>query len=611
MSNTAAAAIEAKKTLRETLRTFFRSATTFTRLAFAAAPGRASAAIAAELAGAAMALISSYQIKDVVQAASNGSSQQAVAAAVALAATAGVATLCFMIYGQLSPRLVEAISVYLDGELVRLTARIPTLEYADRPAHADKIALIRNSRQQLASGLQVVAVSFRLTVQLLGTFVILMSVDPWLGLLPLFAIPRALAGQEARRLQVRAQEATAEPMRLRGHIFNHATSPVAGKELRIFNLGEELALRYRQISATTRHLNVRANWGGALWSALGDSIFTVGCIAAVVWLVLQAAHGAVTPAGVVLAASLITGLILQMNAALQYTQFIQALSTTAERYVWLEDFSNEAAKTQLGEARSPAVLRRAIRLDGVGFAYPDRDKPVLSDVSLEIPAGKVIALVGENGSGKSTLVKLLCGFYRPSSGRVLIDDTDLAGIAPGDWRGRIGGAFQDFTNFETPMHESVGLGDLPHLGDRDRAVAAMGRAGAADLARLNAQGLDVMLGKKWGGIDLSGGQWQKLALGRALMRDEPLLVVFDEPAAALDASAEHDLFERFAAEARSGQSAGRATLLISHRFSTVRMADAIAVLEAGQIAEFGSHGALMKAGGKYAELFEIQASAYR
>jgi ATP-binding cassette, subfamily B, bacterial len=308
---------------------------------------------------------------------------------------------------------------------------------------------------------------------------------------------------------------------------------------------------------------------------------------------------------------LATGLIIQMTFALQFAQYFQAIMTTVERYEWLVDFSNTAARAASGEAAAPAILRHGLRVEGVGFAYPDRDKPVLTDVSFEIPAGKVIALVGENGSGKSTLVKLLCGFYRPSSGRILIDDTELTEIAPADWRGRIGGAFQDFTNFEVAMHESVGLGDLPKLGDRDRAAAAMARAGGADLARLDAQGLEVMLGKKWGGVDLSGGQWQKLALGRALMRDDPLLVVFDEPAAALDASAEHDLFERFAAEARSGQSDHRATLLISHRFSTVRMADAIAVLDAGRIAEFGSHETLMKAGGKYAELFEIQASAYR
>ena len=599
--------MKAVKTLRE----LARGTAAFTRLAFVAAPSRASAVMCTQLLGAALALVSSYQIKDVVQAAANGSPQHAIAVALVLAATGGASGICSVIYGRMTPRLVEAISVHLDGDLVRLTARIPTIEFADRPLYADKIGLIRSSRQQLASGLQIVALNFRLIFTLLGTFFILISIDPWLVLLPLFAIPRLLAGKEARRLTVRAQEATAEPMRLRGHIFNHATSPVAGMELRIFGLGEELAKRHRDISANTWHLNVKSSLVGALWSALGDTIFTAGCIAAVGWLVVQADAGQVSPGGVVLAASLITGLILQMNAALQFTQYLHALSTTAERYLWLEDFSNSAAKVAVGDTLSPVVLRHGIVLEGVSFTYPDRDDPVLADVSLKIPAGKVIALVGENGSGKSTLVKLLCGFYRPSSGRILIDDLDLAEIVPADWRRRISGAFQDFTNFETPMHESVGLGDLPHLGDRERAAAALARAGGTDLAKLNAQGLDVMLGKKWGGIDLSGGQWQKVALGRALMRDEPLLVVFDEPAAALDASAEHQLFERLAAEVRSGQSAGRATLLISHRFSTVRMADAIAVLDAGRVVEFGSHGALMKADGKYAELFEIQASAYR
>ncbi|HEX4711676.1 ABC transporter ATP-binding protein [Phenylobacterium sp.] len=597
--------------LLETLNKLSRSVAALLRLAFAAAPGRATAAIAAELLGAILSLVSTYQIKSVVQAAATQSPGHALSAALILAGTGGAAGISFVIYGQLSPRVVEAISVHLDGELVRLTARIPTLEYADRPAYADKIGLIRNSSQQLAGGLQVVALNVRTLVMLIGTFVILVGVDPWLALLPLFAIPRALAGREARRLTVRAQEATAEPMRLRGHIFNHATSPAAGKELRIFGLGKELADRYRQITSQTRHLNVRANWGGAFWSALGDVVFTAGCVGAVAWLVAQAADGAASPGGVVLAASLITGLILQMNAALQLAQYFQAISTTVERYLWLVDFSDEAARTAVGETPSPPVLRRGIAVERVSFTYPDRDKPVLSDVSLELPAGRVVALVGENGSGKSTLVKLLCGFYRPLSGRVLIDDTDLADIAPADWRGRIGGAFQDFTNFEVQLHESVGLGDLPALGDRGRAAAALGRAGGADLATLNPAGLEVMLGKKWGGVDLSGGQWQKLALGRALMREQPLMVVFDEPAMALDASSEHDLFERFAAEARSGQSAGRATLLISHRFSTVRMADAIAVLDAGRIVEFGSHEALIAAAGKYAELFEIQASAYR
>ncbi|HEX3699885.1 MAG TPA: ABC transporter ATP-binding protein [Phenylobacterium sp.] len=594
------------------LRGFFRNVAALAGLAFAAAPARSAAAVGSELLGTLLALASTYQIKTVVQAAAGRDPREAALSGLLLALTGGAAWISFLTYGRLAPRVIEAITVHLDTELVGLTARIPTLEYADRPVHADKIQLIRNSSQQLAGGLQAVSLNLRTLVMLGGTFIILAGVDPWLALLPIFAIPRALAGQRARRLAVQAQEATAEPMRLRGHIFNHATSPAAGKELRIFGLGDELASRYRQITARTRHLNVRANWGGALWSAAGDLAFTAGCVAAIGWVVVQAAAGRISPGGVVLAATMAGGLIMQMTAALQYAQYLQAIMTTLERYLWLVDFVRAAeAAAPAATAPPPQRLRRGLRLEGVGFAYPDRDKPVLEDVSLELPVGKVMALVGENGSGKTTLVKLLCGFYRPSAGRILVDDADLAAFDLAEWRARVGGAFQDFTNFEVVLHESVGLGDLGRLGEREVAAAALARAGGGDIAGLGAAGLDTLLGRKWGGIDLSGGQWQKVALGRALMREDTLLAVFDEPAAALDASAEHDLFERFAAEARAPAAAGRATLLVSHRFSTVRMADVIAVLDAGRIVEVGPHETLIAAGGKYAELFEMQASAYR
>jgi ABC-type multidrug transport system fused ATPase/permease subunit len=592
-------------------RKFARSVCAIVGLAFAAAPRQASMAITAELLGAVLSLISSYQIQSVVQAASSRNPAHAVTSSLILAATGGAAAIAYIFYARLAPRVVEAITVHLDGELVRLTARIPTLDHAEQPLYADKISLIRNSSQQLASGLQLVALNLRILIMLVGTFVILIGIDPWLILLPVFAIPRVFAGQQARRLTVRAEEANAEPMRQLAHIFSQMISPAAGKELRIFGLGPELAERYRGITQRTRSVNIRMNWVGAFWLAIGDMAFTLSCVGAISWLVMRTASATVSPGSVALAATLVAGMTLQMAVAQQVAQYLQAILTTAERYLWLVEFSNEAVGVAAVREAPPKRLKRGIRLENVCFAYPGCSKPVLSDIFLELPAAKVIALVGENGSGKSTLVKLLCGFYPPSAGRILLDDIDLEQVRLADWHGRISGAFQDFTNFEVVLHECVGVGQLARLGDRDLAASALDRAGGTDIANLGGAGLDAMLGRRWGGMELSGGQWQKLALGRALVREEPLLVVFDEPAAALDAGSEHSMFERFAAEARSGEAARRATLLISHRFSTVRTADAIAVLDGGRVAEFGSHQMLIAAGGKYAELFELQASAYR
>jgi ATP-binding cassette subfamily B protein len=240
----------------------------------------------------------------------------------------------------------------------------------------------------------------------------------------------------------------------------------------------------------------------------------------------------------------------------------------------------------------------------------------LRDVSLHLPAGKVVALVGENGAGKTTLVKLLTRFYEPTNGRILLDGVELRRLDLDAWRGRISTAFQDFARFDFVIREAVGVGDLPQIEDHEAVHGALARAGAADIASSLPGGLETQLGRDWpGGVELSGGQWQRLALGRAFMRwgptGHPLLVVFDEPTAAIDAPTEHALFERLAAAARSGAIQGTVTLLISHRFSTVRMADRILVLDGGRIVEQGSHDELRRQGGVYAELYELQAAAYR
>ena len=230
-----------------------------------------------------------------------------------------------------------------------------------------------------------------------------------------------------------------------------------------------------------------------------------------------------------------------------------------------------------------------------------------------------MAIVGENGAGKTTLVKLLCRLYPPTDGRILVDGLDLARMPADQWRLRIAGAFQDFLRFELKARHTVGVGDLPRLDDDTAVVAAVDRAGADDVIARLAAGLETQLGTTWpDGVEVSFGQWQKLALARGFMRDRPLLLVLDEPTAALDAETEHALFDRYAAAARGGKSNGEAeradgriTILVSHRFSTVRMADLIVVLDGARVVEVGSHDELLAKGGQYAELHGIQAAAYR
>ena len=242
----------------------------------------------------------------------------------------------------------------------------------------------------------------------------------------------------------------------------------------------------------------------------------------------------------------------------------------------------------------------------------ETDRLVLEDVSVTLPAGAVVAVVGENGAGKSTFVKLLAKLYEPTSGRILVDDVELARLSPVDWRARLAGAFQDFFRFELLAKHSVGLGDVPRMDDEPAVVTAVARAGADDVVGRLSAGLETQLGPTWpGGVEVSFGQWQKLALARGFMRERPLVLVLDEPTAALDAETEHALFERYATASRTADTNGRVTILVSHRFSTVRMADLIVVLDGARVVEVGSHADLMAKHGTYAELYQIQADAFR
>jgi ATP-binding cassette subfamily B protein len=230
---------------------------------------------------------------------------------------------------------------------------------------------------------------------------------------------------------------------------------------------------------------------------------------------------------------------------------------------------------------------------------------------LDLPAGSVVALVGENGAGKTTLVKLLSGMYQPTNGRILIDGVEVSRFDVAAWRRRLSGAFQDYLRPEFSAADAVGFGDLDRRADRRRLRTAV-EAGAAEAVIDDLpSGFDTQLGSVWpNGVGLSGGQWQRLALARGMMRDHPLLLVLDEPTAALDATTEHALFERYAAAAKAGRAYGTITLLVTHRFSTVAAADLIVVLEHGRVVESGTHNELLEVEGLYADLYRLQARGY-
>jgi ATP-binding cassette subfamily B protein len=264
-------------------------------------------------------------------------------------------------------------------------------------------------------------------------------------------------------------------------------------------------------------------------------------------------------------------------------------------------------------AEVPAQLEHGISFRHVSFHYPGTEREVLSDLMLELRAGSIVALVGDNGAGKTTLVKLLSGMYQPSSGQILVDGLDLATLDIGAWRIRLSAAFQDYARFELVFQESVGIGDLERIDDAEGVVMALDHAGAGDLVGQLDAGLSTPLGPSFeGGANLSGGQWQKVSLGRAMMPPAPLLLIMDEPTANLDPVAERALFERYADRARRvANDLGTIVVFVTHRFSSVRIADAIVVLADGKVIESGSHAELLATDGLYAELFHLQARHYR
>lgn len=539
----------------------------------------------------------------------------AVGQAILMLAAVRVVSQVALNYGMTTFRMnmEDRTRLHIDSHMLELAAAIPGIEHFERRDFADEMALLRGQQGSLAQPAGPLVFLLQVVVAGTGTLGLLASLHPSLLLVPLFGIPGVWFGAKAALLNQRALEQTMERLRLGVLLFGLATGPVPGKEVRVFRLAPELRRRLHGLQEETLSERTRARRQGTLLTIAGSTTFAVAYIGAIGLVASQAVQGQATAGDVMLALTAtgtVSGLV---SSAVSNANWLAGTLKTIKRFLWLVDYADAATSAIDDPAPVPDRIRSGIAIEGVSFTYPGTSAVVLEDVDLFLPAGSTVAIVGDNGAGKTTLVKLLGRFYEPTDGRITVDGVDIRRFGHEEWRRRISGGFQDFAKFEFTARETVGVGDLDQLESADAVMAALERASASDVLESLPTQLDTQLGRSFAdGVDLSTGQWQKLALGRALMREDPLLLLLDEPTASLDAQTEHALFERYARGARAAASrSGAITLLVSHRFSTVRMADLIIVVEDGRVTEHGSHEDLIARNGTYAELFEIQARAYR
>jgi len=577
------------------------------RHAFRAEPAMAAAALVLAVLATVPGALLAVWLKLVVDGVSQNHRALVVAGAIGVAASSIAIWLLRLTSSRVTRRFRAKVAVTLESYVADLQASVDTIEHQERPEYLDRLAVLRESVYQLDHMLLALIDTVSAIACLALTIAVLMTVSPWMLALALFAVPTVAVSAWRSGVVRTAEEAAAPDQRLYRHFFGLATTAGPAKELRVTGNSGDVARRWTQAWRSWYVTMSRTQWAGGLWQAGAWGVFAVGYAAAVYWTV-DGLHASAGDVVLVVTAGGRLGQYVAMTVG--EVDFLRLWLDACRRLGWLENY----AEVHRGRSDRPAPEKLAdgITFEDVSFGYPGTPELVLEHVSLNLPAGSVIAIVGENGAGKSTLVKLLCGFYTPASGRILVDGTELGRIAPKEWRTRLSGSFQDFARLEFLARASIGLGDLAYLDDSDVVTAAAGRAGAGDVIDSLADGLETQLGANWpDGVDLSFGQWQKLALARGFMRARPLLTILDEPTAALDAETEHALFERYADQAKATRLSGQITVLVSHRFSTVRMADMIVVISDGAIAEIGSHEELMSNRGPYADLYSIQARAYQ
>jgi ATP-binding cassette subfamily B protein len=508
----------------------------------------------------------------------------------------------------LGARLGTDVNVQILDKALRLD-----LSFFEDAEFYDK--LTRARREASSRPVALLSESFSLlqnVVTLVGYAVMLARFSGWivLGLL-IATLPATLSEMRYSKIAFRIRNWRSPESRRLLYLEYVLANDEHVKEVKLFGIGPHLLERYRALAETFFEEDKKLAVRRAVLTHVFSLIGTFAFYATYAVLAVAAAAARITLGNLTL-------YVVSLRQGQQsFQSVLSGIGNLYEHNLYMSNlFSYIELAEQSEQVQRERAARRAtaqvspgagIRFENVGFRYPNKDNWALRHVDLEIAPGDSIALVGENGAGKTTFVKLLAGLYEPSEGRIVLDGRELSTWDPEELRKRFGVLFQDFNKYQLKLRENIGLGSVDHLADQARIERAAERGGATDLLTVLPGGLDAPLGHWFEkGSELSGGQWQKVALARAFMREEADILVLDEPTAALDAESEHAVFERFRELAK-----GRTTIVISHRFPTVRMARNIIVLEHGQIVERGSHESLLTEDAKYARMFKLQAQGYQ
>lgn len=517
------------------------------------------------------------------------------------------------IAGSIAARVTDYYDSVLADRYTRHVS-IQVMQHAsqlDLQAYEDSVFYDRLERARVQATdrlgmIQSIGRLFQQAITTISLSAAILSFSPWLLLLLICCIIPAFLGESHFAFLSYAKNFRQTPAKRElDYLRQLGGSKEAAKELKLFGLSGFLTDRFTGLSNHILDENLALSRKRLIAVSLLSTLSTGGYYAAYVWVIFRTVTGALSLGTLVFLTQSI------MNASSNISQMFSTLSSIADQALFLTDLlaffaMKPTVTSKPGALPAPRPIQRGFEFQDVSFVYPGTNRKVLDRLNFRLEPGERIALIGQNGQGKTTIVKLMTRLYDPSGGRVLLDGVDLREYDLEDLSQEIGVIFQDFMRYEMTARDNIAVGRIGYRSDEKRIHEAAEKSLADGVIQRLAGRYDQMLGRRFeGGVDLSGGEWQKLALARAYLREAQVLIL-DEPTAALDARAEFEVFERF-----NELTGGKMALFISHRFSTVRMAERIIVLENGAIAEEGSHDRLMAHAGRYAEMFELQASSYR